>query len=203
MIQRRFTVALSCTTALLAASSAIATPAMARPARHPAASAALAHQYCPEAPVTRPFLAYGDHSTYRLAPGGDFRTAGWAFGGGAKLVAGAGPLVSGSTTSRAVSLPANSSVTSPVMCLDETEPTMRFFIQGSGLVVAQILVHSTAVAAETIQAGTRWTPSPIIQTHGKLLESIAGGPAQVSVRITGLSGEPRVSDIFIDPWNRG
>jgi hypothetical protein len=31
----------------------------------------------------------------------------------------------------------------------------------------------------------------------------SGGVADVSVRITALTGTPRVDDVFIDPWNRG
>jgi hypothetical protein len=32
---------------------------------------------------------------------------------------------------------------------------------------------------------------------------LSGGVAQVSIRVTSLLGDPRVDDVFIDPWNRG
>jgi hypothetical protein len=40
-------------------------------------------------------------------------------------------------------------------------------------------------------------------TDAALYGLLSGGVAQVSVRITALSGEPTVDDVFIDPWNRG
>jgi hypothetical protein len=36
-----------------------------------------------------------------------------------------------------------------------------------------------------------------------VLGAASGGTAQVSVTFTGLSGSPRIDDVFIDPWSRG
>jgi hypothetical protein len=40
-------------------------------------------------------------------------------------------------------------------------------------------------------------------TGSKLLGYIGGGTARVSIRLTALSGQPQVDDVFIDPWLRG
>jgi hypothetical protein len=40
-------------------------------------------------------------------------------------------------------------------------------------------------------------------TSSAVLAATSNGVAQVSVRLTALSGEPEVDDVFIDPWNRG
>jgi hypothetical protein len=39
-------------------------------------------------------------------------------------------------------------------------------------------------------------------TSSPLLAALAGGTAQVSLRLTALSGNPYVDDVFVDPWNR-
>jgi hypothetical protein len=36
-----------------------------------------------------------------------------------------------------------------------------------------------------------------------VLAVLSGGTARVSVRFTGLSGSPRIDDVFIDPWGHG
>jgi hypothetical protein len=40
-------------------------------------------------------------------------------------------------------------------------------------------------------------------TTSPVVALLSGGTAQVSVRITALLGNPKVDDVFIDPWNRG
>jgi hypothetical protein len=40
-------------------------------------------------------------------------------------------------------------------------------------------------------------------TTSAVVAAASGGVAQVSVRLTGVSGDPAVDDVFIDPWNRG
>jgi hypothetical protein len=32
---------------------------------------------------------------------------------------------------------------------------------------------------------------------------LSGGTAQVSLRLTAVSGNPQVDDVFVDPWFRG
>jgi hypothetical protein len=193
---RRRVIALSTSTAMLLAATAA-----------PAAATTLSaktQQSCPAAQLSHPFARWGDRASYRLAPGGDFRTQSWTLKGAARYVPGGAPAtVPGVSGSTSVLLPASGSVTSPLMCLDASEPTMRFFIEGTGAVSVQIVDNGAPVVAGIVSAGARWQPSPLLQTSGSQLGALSGGTAQVSVRITGLSGAPRVDDLYIDPWNRG
>jgi hypothetical protein len=52
-------------------------------------------------------------------------------------------------------------------------------------------------------AGSGWLPTPVMVTTSAVLAATSGGVAQVSLRLTALSGDPNVDDVFIDPWNRG
>ena len=52
-------------------------------------------------------------------------------------------------------------------------------------------------------AGGEWSPTPLMLTSSAVLGALSGGTAQVSVTFTGLSGDPQIDDVFIDPWNRG
>jgi hypothetical protein len=193
---RRFLIAVSSSSAMVLAATAAPAGATTLNTR--------AQQSCPAAPLSHPFVRWGDRASYRLAPGGDFRTQNWTLKGGARYAPGGAPApAAGVSTSTSVLLTASGSVTSPLMCLDASEPTMRFFIEGTGAVSVQIVDNGVPVVAGVVLAGPRWQPSPLMQTGGSQLGALSGGTAQVSVRITGLSGAPRVDDIFIDPWNRG
>jgi len=70
--------------------------------------------------------------------------------------------------------------------------------------VAVSVVHGDiTIPAGIAVAGSAWVPSPVTLTTSPVVAIASGGSARVSVQITGVSGNPRVDDIFIDPWNRG
>jgi hypothetical protein len=52
-------------------------------------------------------------------------------------------------------------------------------------------------------AGGDWQPTLVMVTDSSVAGLLSGGSAAVSVRVTALSGDPQVDDVFIDPWNRG
>ncbi|MDF2776073.1 MAG: hypothetical protein K0S86_5574, partial [Geminicoccaceae bacterium] len=81
--------------------------------------------------------------------------------------------------------------------------TVRFFIAGTGSVAVSVVYGDITIPAGVAVAGSAWIPSPVTLTTSPILATASGGSAQVSVRLTGVSGNPRVDDIFIDPWNRG
>jgi hypothetical protein len=43
----------------------------------------------------------------------------------------------------------------------------------------------------------------VMLTDSALVAATSDGSAQVSLRLTALSGDVRVDDVFVDPWNRG
>ncbi|HZE05210.1 MAG TPA: hypothetical protein VE127_08305 [Solirubrobacteraceae bacterium] len=145
-----------------------------------------------------------DYAEYELAPGGDFESSTWNLTDGAERVAGSEPYAAtGTLGSSSLSLPAGSSAQSPPTCVDAGYPSIRFFIAGTGSVAVNVVDGSSVVPAGVAVAGGDWAPTPVMLTQAALLGAASGGTAQVSVVMTGLSGSPRVDDVFVDPWSRG
>jgi hypothetical protein len=162
---------------------------------------------CNNAPLTQPFSPWSDPAYYELAPGGDFESSSWALNDGAQLVSGSEPYAAtGSVGSTSLSLPAGSSAQSPSTCVNAAYPTIRFFVGGTGTVLVSLVDHSLGnlvIPAVGVAVGSgSWQPTPVAITTSPVLALLGGGTAQVSVRLTALTGTPQVDDVFIDPWNR-
>ncbi|MGN6869128.1 MAG: hypothetical protein ACTHMY_12080 [Solirubrobacteraceae bacterium] len=154
--------------------------------------------------LSQPFAPWLDYAQYELAPGGDFESSTWSLAGGANLVAGSEPYaVTGTLGSSSLSLPAGSSAQSPTTCVDATHPSVRFFIAGTGSVEVSLVAGGSVVPAGVAAAGGQWAPTPVMLTTSAVLGASSGGTAEVSIAFTGLSGNPRVDDVFVDPWSRG
>jgi hypothetical protein len=197
---------ISTTRRLLLACSSAATLCLAGAAAAPAAGAAalLPTKSCPPSTVSQPFSPWGDQSSYELAPGGDFENSAWTLQDGAATVAGSEPwAVTGTLGSSSLSLPAGSSAVSPAFCVDAGKPTLRFFVSDPGTVLVQVVDGPVTIPVGLVTSGASWSPSPIEFTASAVLGILGDGTAQISVRLTGLTGHPRVDDVFIDPWNRG
>ena len=159
---------------------------------------------CSPSTVSQPFAPWLDYFDYELVPGGDFESSTWTLTGGAKLVQGSEPYaVTGTLGSSALSLPAGSSAQSPLVCVDTTYPVIRFFIAGTGSVAVNLVDGSSTVPAGTAVAGGDWAPTPVMLTNSAAVAAVSGGTAQVSVALTGVSGNPQIDDVFVDPWSRG
>lgn len=154
--------------------------------------------------LSQPFAPWLDYASYELVPGGDFESSTWSLTGGAQLVAGSEPYaVTGTLGASSLALPAGSSAQSPPTCVDTTHPSVRFFVSGKGSVAVNVVDGSTVVPAGVVIAGGDWAPTPVMLTSAPVLAASSGGSTQVSVAFTGLSGSPRVDDVFVDPWSRG
>ena len=124
--------------------------------------------------------------------------------GDAQLVAGSDPYAaSGSLGSQSLLLPAGSSAQSPLTCVDAAYPSIRFFIKGTGIVAAGLVYQGIYIPTGVAVAGRDWQPTLVMVTDSSVAALLSGGSAAVSVRVTALSGDPHVDDVFIDPWNRG
>lgn len=159
---------------------------------------------CNSAPVSQTFAPWSDPAWYELAPGGDFQNSNWALSDGAHLVPGGEPYaVTGSLGSWSLELPAGSSAQSSSTCVDAAYPSIRFFIAGSGLVAVSVVVGNTEIPAGVAIATSRWQPTAVMLTSSAVVAALSGGVAQVSLRIRALLGNPRVDDVYVDPWCRG
>jgi hypothetical protein len=159
---------------------------------------------CNGAALSQPFAPWGDVALYEIAPGGDFERSSWALAGGAQRIAGSEPYAAtGKRGSWSLSLPAGSSALSPTTCVDAAYPTIRFFIAGTGSVVVSVLVGHLEIPAGAAVAAGDWLPTPVMLTNSAVIAAASAGTAKVSLRFTAVTGDPRVDDVFIDPWNRG
>ena len=59
------------------------------------------------------------------------------------------------------------------------------------------------IPAGVAVAGGEWSPTPVMVTSSAVLGALSGGTTQVSLALTGLSGDPQIDDVFIDPWSQG
>jgi hypothetical protein len=158
---------------------------------------------CNIATLSQPFLPWLDPSSYELAPGGDFESAGWSLAGGAQRVPGSEPFAAtGTLGSWSLDLPAGASAESPATCVDAAYPTIRFFTEGTGLLEVNVVYGNVTLPAGVDLVVGGWAPSPVMLTESALVALASDGSAQVSIQLNALAGDVRVDDVFVDPWNR-
>lgn len=158
---------------------------------------------CNTSVLSQPFAPWGDVAFYELSPGGDFEQPSWALNGGAERTPGSEPYAAtGKIGNWSLRLPAGSWARSPLTCVDAAYPTVRFFIAGTGSVAVSLVDGNIEIPAGIAVAGSSWLPTPITLTTSAVVAAASGGVAQVSLRLTGVSGDPRVDDVYIDPWCR-
>jgi hypothetical protein len=158
---------------------------------------------CNSSALSQPFFPWADPSSYELAPGGDFESPVWIADGGARLVSGGDPYSASGSARTSLLLPAGASAQSPPTCVDAAYPTIRFFIAGTGTVAVEVIADGLVIPSGIAVATGQWVPTPIMVTGAAALGALSGGTASVSLRLIALSGDPRVDDVYIDPWNRG
>ncbi len=168
---------------------------------------------CPAEQTTQPFLPWGDSASYALAPDGDFEQglAGWAVSGGAGLVAGAEPWsVTDASETQSLDLPEGSAATSPSICLEANDPTIRFFDVNSGDPSSRLSVSLSFTAddgapvtlpIDVISSDGTWQPSPIVPVLANLLALDGSVPVQFTFTPIG-SGDWQIDDLYVDPWGR-
>src|SRR3954454_5087986 len=160
--------------ALVAAGAAIAAFAV---SAAPASAGVLVStaRSCSQNSLSQPFTGFGDRAWYTSVPGGSFESGAptWTLSGGAKIVSGNEPwLVGGRSQSRALSLPAGATATSPALCVGIGEPTLRYFAKSSsllgltGAMTVEVLTETSlgAVVAVPLVPGllaNSWSPGLI------------------------------------------
>src|SRR5215212_11369896 len=96
-----------------------------------AASQSTASIPCPVAPIEQPFLAWSDLENYWLTPGGGFETGTpkWTLANSKAVSGNETYKVHGTTDAYSLSLADKGTALSPVFCLTNNTPTMRFFVR--------------------------------------------------------------------------
>jgi hypothetical protein len=92
------------------------------------AETAATRESCVDPELAAHLSPFGDERQYFLAPGADFESAmsGWELTGGARVTGGNEPFGVLGNGASSLQLPAGSSATSPVFCVDLNYPTFRF-----------------------------------------------------------------------------
>jgi hypothetical protein len=158
---------------------------------------------CNTSVLSQPFAPWGDVAFYELSPGGDFEQPSWTLNGAQRGPWSEPYAATGKVGNWSLTLPAGSWAQSPLTCVDTAYPTVRFFIAGTGSVAVSLVYGNAEIPAGMAIAGSTWFPTPVMVTTSAVVAAASGGVAQVSLRLAGVSGDPQVDDVFIDPWNRG
>jgi hypothetical protein len=130
-------------------------------------------QTCVDPVVAAHLSPFGDKRDYFVAPGGDFEgaTAGWQFDGGAKVVGGNEPFGVLGNGASSLQLPAGSSATSPVFCVDLNYPTFRFLAVQQQLAAdagLQVDVIYPELAKDNVHKAAAYAP----QKEWKLMKDV-------------------------------
>jgi hypothetical protein len=163
---------------------------------------------CSAAPMTQPFLSWGDQRSYVLAPNGDFSDAsggGWQFASGAQVTSADGA----DGAPGVLTLAAGATALSPLMCVDLDYPTARTWTSGSGSLNIQVVYPDSAkkldpktVADIKGSAVPAWRLSSDFNVQPQIGGKLAGW-RRVAFVLTNTGKSPvQVDDLFVDPRMR-
>lgn len=162
---------------------------------------------CPGEPTSQPFSYLGDEGHYFLAPGGDFEgPLLWTRTGSATVAASGSNGVDSGVS--AASLPHNSSMTSPTICVDADRPHLRLAaraltdngtlrldaIDGAG--------NKTLLAKFDAAQHVGWRVTGEVPLSAPLGLS-EPQTKQVKLRLTAQNGEWLADAVYVDPYTRG
>jgi hypothetical protein len=176
---------------------------------------------CDNGTVSQPFERWNDDNLYFLAPGGDFEGSldGWDLNR-SDVVADQEPWQVHGAGSKALRIPAGSSVVTSTMCVGLEHPTMRFFAHRSGggllgaasqLVVTARVETSLGLVVEvpvgTVSGltgnGTSWNKTPTQIVLASLLPLLPGEHTPIQFRFAAVgTGNWVIDDVFVDPRHR-
>jgi hypothetical protein len=169
-------------------------------------------QSCPSFSTKQVFTPWSDLGWYFVGPAGDFESslAGWTITGG-KIVSGNEKYyVHAKTDSHSLSLPANSSATTPSICVTLDTPDVRLFVKNMGS-VAMLTINMTytnnagklvtmAVGKIPVAANADWAPTmPVLFLAN--IQSILNNNNQTWVTFQFVSnGSLQIDDFYVDPF---
>jgi hypothetical protein len=160
------------------------------------------------------FLPWDDDASYELAPQGDFSTTtGWTLGKGVAVVPGGDPFT-GATQSLA--LGKDGQAATPAMCVDLSNPTIRFFARDVGgndkadlkvdVLYEDFNGHVKHLTIAKLRAGSAWQPSVIVPFYMNVLAAASSsGVTAVAFQFKaeGLQKDESlsISSLYVDPFN--
>jgi hypothetical protein len=168
---------------------------------------------CGTQQTTTPFAPWGDQSAYFLMPNGGFEsgTTGWTAGGSTVVSGNESYAVNAKTDSRSLSVPTNTTVTSPTVCVAMGENTVRFFVKNPGVTGSTLHVQayvkntltgltlSTGFDIKSTAGAKTWAPTPKLLIPN-LLGGVLGTQTVTLVFTTKGPATWSVDDVFVDPF---
>lgn len=170
---------------------------------------------CDNQAMSKTFLPWADVADYTALSGGNFESgaAGWSTNGPASVASGNESFhVGAAADSKSLALNANSSATSPTICVGIEHPTIRFFAKrrSTGLLASlhvDALVELadgtvTAVPIGDVTGFSSWQPTAPMAIVANLLPLLPGEHTPVAFRFTAQSGDWSIDDVWVDPYAR-
>jgi hypothetical protein len=164
---------------------------------------------CPGQQLSQPFLPWLDPADYTLVGDGGFEAgaSGWRLSDGASVVSGNEPWqVRDAGDSRSLNLPAGARATSPAVCVDLLQPTVRFFARSLGgtlQVDATVTVVGglklTVPVGGVVPGGT-FAPTLPLPLLVNLMAPLFGGTGSVALTFSAVGGAVQIDDVYIDPF---
>jgi hypothetical protein len=205
-ISRAFTTTLAALLFALGCPAALAAPAL----------AAAGGGGCPERETQQAFGQFGDRSNYVLAPNGAFEDSGvWSLSRAERVNDNETFYVHSPRDRRALAIGAGGSATSARICVEITDPAMRFFVKKLGTSDSSLRVDvlfedltgsSRSVRIATIGGGDAWQPTPKIVVLANVLALPPDGTLDVRFRMSVPEGTEdmwRIDDVYVDPYRKG
>ena len=174
-------------------------------------------QSCSGRVASQPFLPWLDPFRYVLAPRATFErgTVGWRLAGGAAIVTGNEPFLASGPGTHSLYLPSGSSATTPSMCVELLNPTVRYFARNRGSVLLSSLAVDVlfedplkgtvrALPAGVHTGGSSWHPSlPSVVLLDFLAPALSrDGHIAVAFRFrpVGVGARWQMDDVYVDPF---
>ena len=168
-------------------------------------------QACSYTDTQQIFSPWGDQRDYQLTPDGGFESggAGWSLKGDSAVIGGNESFyVNDAGDSQSLSIPDDSSATSPSVCVGRDTPVFRLFARNTGrsssrlqvTVVYDLPGRVDPKIGRTIRADADWSPTPAMSTVPGLAE--LAGSMKVQFKPLDDNGNWQVDDLYIDPFAR-
>jgi hypothetical protein len=165
---------------------------------------------CGPASYQQPFVAWGDYSSYVLAPGGSFEKGpGWSLAGGARVVGGNEPFhLNSARDSHSLLLPSGSSATAPATCLGALDPTLRMVGKSSDGSPVHVDVYASGAlglvklpTAADVSLSQSWDASSVqLLTVQNILALSNLGTTSIVLRFSAIgSASVQLDDVYVDP----
>jgi hypothetical protein len=174
------------------------------------------HTSCQSEGLETPFTSWGDDAYYFLIRQGDVGSAdNWDLYG-ATVAAENNAYTVYTDPPASVSVADGQSATSPSVCVNIDDPTLRFFVRNTGAATGLLHVdvlyqddYGNEQTAEIATLGSStpssWGPSPIIDLTVPLVDVMGDGftPVQFSFRADGDGSAWLLDDVYVDPYGKG